>query len=125
GETIGGGAVAGREFGKHLPDGVFLQELCYGGSVGLELIVEIGAERAGEVFQAAGARLQQVNGAQDPFAIALRGGQTRVAPLVFYQWKQFFRGMSADVLGVEPVELGAIEDGVGARDAVEREERDE
>src|SRR6266850_1387909 len=60
-----------------------------------------------------------------PGGIRVLRGHSGLFPLGFDERQQLRSRIGADVLAVVPIELGAVEDSVGARDALESEERDQ
>ena len=124
GEDVFGSGVAVAQFYQQLAHMFVMQEFFYRCGIGLERVGEEGSKGCGKVFEAAGTRLEQVDGGKQPVMISLRGIESCFVPFFLNQRQQFFRRIGADVFGVEPVQLGAIEDGVGVRDAIQIEQAD-
>ena len=74
-------------------------------------------EGCSKVFETTGAWLKQVDNCEQPVTIGMLGLKSDFVPFFLDKREQFLGRISTNVFGVEPVQLGAIEDRVGARDA--------
>ncbi len=120
---IGKRGEAVGELAEQIGQARILPEFFAGGGIVREVVAEKGAPPGGEIGQQARARTQQIHRVREP--IALRAGpflapKLGAAQLRFDGGQQFLDRQFLQVLRVEPFELGAVEDGIGAADAGER-----
>src|SRR6476619_6341521 len=91
-----------------------LKEFVEGCRISMKIVYEEGAERSCKIVQTARTGLEQLNGGQQAGTVLNRRFHSRRLPFFRNEGKQAFGGIGTNVLGVEPVELSAIENGVGS-----------
>ena len=118
------GGVASGQFLEERRKSRIAEEFCNRGGIVFEVVTEVGSEGAGEIFETAGARFEEIDGGQD-FRLRARGHEFGGFPLGFDEWEKLFRIVGSDVFGIEPGELVVVKNGVRFGNAVEGEKLDE
>ena len=77
--------VAFAQFHQQPADSFIRQKFFYRGGIGLKRVGEVRAERCGKILQAAGARLEQVDGRKQPVAVGVLGLEAGFVPLFLNQ----------------------------------------
>src|SRR5579885_1489705 len=111
-----------RGFGEQILNLIrILPEFFLRGGIAREVVAEESARPGGKIRQQADARAKQIDGFREPFAARARGPfvfpEAAALQLRFHFGQQVLDGELLQILRVEPFELGAVEDGVGAAHA--------
>src|ERR1700761_19130 len=121
---FGRGTVAATELYQQVAGGGVLEKFRHRGGIKAEIVAEVGTKGCGEIKKAARAGFHELDRRED-FSLAAGGDEAGLAPFGLDRRQQLVRARTADPLRVEPGQLVVIKDGVGFRDAFEREELDE